>query len=658
MNTKQPASRTRHSARIILILVLLFGGIFCGVLAGAFIALTRDLPQIRSLETFTPEAITRIYSADDVLLGELYSEKRDPVPLSEIPEMLTTALLAVEDRNFYRHCGIDLKGVLRAIVKDIRAGNFKEGASTITQQLARTLFLTTEKSLTRKIKEAILALQIERKYTKDEILTLYLNQIYLGSGAFGVESAARAFFNKSVADLDLSQCALIAAMPKAPSAYSPLVNPELARKRRNIVLMQMRNLGLIEEEAYLAAREAPVTGTSAATSSGKKAPYFVDYIKGPLEETLGEAALYKGGLRIYTTLSWEMQQAAEAAVEAGLLNVAERMTARGISDPEPQSALISLDVESGGILAMVGGRNYSVSQYNRAVSAQRQPGSAFKPLVFAYAVEQGFSQGTLLLDAPVVFPGANGGKDWMPDNYSKTYQGEMTLRRALALSKNIPAVRLLEMLGTSPVISFSHQMGITSSLEPNLSLALGTATVRLIDLAAAYRVFAAGGESVTPFGVVEIVDSSGRTVWRAKPERRLVLSADAAAITTDMLSAVVQEGTGRKALSLGRPVAGKTGTTDQFKDALFMGYSPSIVTGVWVGQDKYESLGSGETGAQAALPIWIAFMEKAMATRPYQVFTTPESTQRLSMDPVSGQAVSDSDPDAVNALFRKGTTLN
>lgn len=647
-------SKKKSRSTKIIITVVLLGGLFSGVLAGAFIALTRDLPQIRSLETFSPEAITRIYSADDVLLGELYSEKRDPVPLSEIPEMLKTALITTEDRSFYRHCGLDLKGILRAIVKDIRAGNFKEGASTITQQLARTLFLTNEKSLTRKIKEAILALQIERKYTKDEILTLYLNQIYLGSGAYGVESAARVFFNKSVADLDLSQCALIAAMPKAPSSYSPLVNPELARKRRNIVLMQMRNLGLIEEDAHLVAREAPVTGTSEAVSSGKKAPYFIDYIKGPVEEALGDAALYKRGIRIYTTLSWEMQQAAEAAVESGLLNLTDRMTRRGVSDPAPLGALVSLDVSSGGILAMVGGKDFQENQYNLAVSAQRQPGSAFKPIVFAYAVEQGFSQDRLLLDAPVMFPGADGGKDWTPRNYSESYQGEMSLRRALALSKNIPAIRLLEMLGTSSVIDFAHGLGITTSLDQNLSLALGTSTVHLIDLTATYRVFASGGESTAPYGVTEILDNTGHLLWRAKPIKQIVLSPESAAIATDMLRAVVQEGTGRKALTLGRPVAGKTGTTDQFKDALFVGYSPSIVTGVWVGQDNNETLGWGETGAQAALPIWIEFMEKAMATRPYQVFTTPQTTVRVAMDPVSGKRVADDDPNAVQALFRKG----
>jgi penicillin-binding protein 1A len=402
------------------------------------------------------------------------------------------------------------------------------------------------------------------------------------------------------------------------------------------------------------AREAPVFETTPPSANGTRASYFIDHIEEFLEELLGNASLYKGGLSIYTTLSLELQTAAEAAVRRGLSALEERMILQGLSDPAPQGALVSLDVPNGGILAMVGGRDYEKSQFNRAVSALRQPGSAFKPIVYAYALEQGASQNTLLLDAPVVFRGANAGRDWMPNNFSETYQGEMTLRRSLALSKNIPAVRLLETFGVAPVIGFAHRLGITTPLDQNLSLALGTSTVRLIDLTAAYRVFASGGEATDPFGVIEIVDHSGHVIWRAKSGRRLVLSTESAAITTDILRAVVQEGTGRKALALGRPVAGKTGTTDQFKDALFVGFSPSIATGVWVGQDRYETLGKGETGARAALPIWIEFMEKAMATRPYQVFSIPESTIRVAMDPVSGKRGEDNDPVAAKALFRKG----
>ena len=645
-----------HSKKTIAILILL-GGVLFGGLAGLFLTFTRDLPQIRSLETYMPSAITRVYSSDDILLAEFFAEKRDPVSMAEFPTWLKEALIATEDRNFYHHSGVDLKGILRAIVKDVMARDFVEGASTITQQLSKTLFLTPRKSLNRKIKEAILAFQLERRYTKDEILALYLNQVYFGSGAYGAESAARIFFGKSVAELTLSECALIAAMPKAPSRYSPLVNPELALNRRNIVLKQMREIGLIQEAEYLSARETPVFESLPPSTRPMKAPYFVSYIKEFLEETVGAATLYKGGLSIYTTLSFQLQTAAEEAARKGLDELGQRMKARGITNPDPQCALVSLDVSSGSILAMVGGKDFQASPFNRAVAAERQPGSAFKPIVYAYAVERGFSQNMLLLDAPVVFKGALNGGDWSPENYAHAYQGEMTMRSALARSKNIPTVRLLEMLGPSPVIRFAHQLGIGTPLDPNLSLALGTSTVRLIDLTAAYRVFASGGEKSEPFGVMEIVDHTGRVLWRAKPRRQLVMSAESAAITTDMLQAVIQEGTGRKAMALGRPVAGKTGTTDLFKDALFIGYSPSITTGVWVGLDRYETLGDGETGAAAALPIWIGFMEKAMATRPFETFDTPLDTTRLSMDPISGKRTAKDASNSVYALFREGMVL-
>lgn len=650
------AAKTRLKRAIAIPIIL--GGVFFGGIAGSFLAFTRDLPQIRSLESFMPSAITRVYSSDDVLLAEFYAEKRDPVSITEIPSHLKQALIATEDRNFYHHSGVDLKGILRAIVKDILARDFVEGASTITQQLSKTLFLTPRKTLDRKIKEAILAFQLERRYTKDEILALYLNQVYFGSGAYGVESAARIFFGKPVTELTLSECALIAAMPKAPSRYSPLVNPELALQRRNIVLKQMHEVGLIGKAEYLSVRETPVFASPPPLAQPTKAPYFISYIKNFLEELVGAATLYKGGLSVYTTLSFTLQTAAEEAARKGLEALLHRMEDRGISDPDPQCALVSLDVASGGVLAMVGGKDFTASSFNRAVAAERQPGSAFKPIIYAFAVEHGFSQNMLLLDAPVVFKGALDGGDWSPENYAQSYQGEMTMRAALALSKNIPSIRLLEVLGPSPVIRFAHQLSIGASLDSNLSLALGTSAVRLIDLTAAYRVFASGGEKTEPFGVMEIVDHSGRMLWRAKPSRQVVLSAESAAIITDMLQAAIQEGTGWKATALGRPVAGKTGTTDQFKDALFIGYSPSITTGVWVGLDRYETLGDGETGAVAALPVWIAFMEKAMATRPYETFEMPLGVIRGPMDPVTGKRKEKDSPGSVHALFREGAALD
>ena len=641
----------KRTAFVIMILVL---GMITGVLAGAFFAFTRDLPQIRALESFTPQAVTRIYSADEVLLAELYQEKRNPVPLNQIPRYLRQALVATEDRKFYKHSGVDIKGIARAIIKDIRAGRFVEGASTITQQLAKTLFLTPRKALVRKIKEAILAFQLERRYTKNEILELYLNQVYFGSGAYGVASAAEIFFDKPVQDLDLAECALIAGMPKSPSRYSPLVNKELALKRRNTVLQQMRDTGIINQAEYqLAVTE------KLSLAEGKRnpthAPYFVDYVKKYLEEILGASQLYKGGLSIYTTLNDKFQQAAEKAVSDGIAALQARMEKNNLPPDDAQAALVAIDVTSGGIRAMVGGRNFSQSPFNRATRARRQPGSAFKPIVYADAIEQGFAQNKMILDAPVAFKKAGGNGDWRPENFSKTYRGEITLRKALAISENIPAVRLIEMLGPQSVVRFARRLGIQSNLKPYLSLALGTSEVTLLELTAAYAVFPRGGKWIEPFGIWQVIDRRNRVIWHARPRKHLAMSREAAAIVTDMLTAVIREGTGRKARSLSGPLAGKTGTTNNYHDALFIGFSPDVVAGAWVGRDAGGTLGPLETGARAALPIWKKFMAAALAKRTNLYFDIPDNVIKVPIDPDTGQRAADGARNAVSVLFKKGT---
>lgn len=638
----------------VFIPMVLFVAVICGGLAGAFFALTRDLPQIRSLENFRPDAVTRIYSAERVLLTELFLEKREPVPLETIPRLLTAAVVATEDRKFYKHSGVDLKGVARAIVKDIKAGEFVEGASTITQQLSKTLFLTPRKTLVRKLREAILAFQLERRYTKDEILELYLNQVYFGSGAYGVESAAKLFFGKSAKELTLAECALVAGMPKSPSRYSPLVNPDLALKRRNTVLQQMRDTGIISDAAY---RQAVTEAlyTNGRQFSQSKAPYFVEYIKKALEDELGSTRLYKGGLSVFTTLNYRLQLAAEKAAADGLAALSERMRQAQIAEPDPQAALISIDLTSGGILTMVGGKDFSASRFNRATMALRQPGSAFKPFIYAYAIEQGFAQDSIILDAPVVFKGVRDGEDWKPENFSSEFKGEMTLRHALAISQNIPAVRLLQTLGPNSVAQFAHQLGIKSHLASNLSLALGTSDVTLMDLTSAYSVFANRGEKIKPYGVLEVVDRNGRVIWRARPQKRLVMSRCGAAIITNMLEGVVKEGTARQAQILPRAVAGKTGTTDDYKDAMFIGFSPTIIAGVWVGLDLGGTLGNKETGARAALPIWIDFMEAALQDASHQYFDIPDDVSQVRMDPITGLAQLDDSKPSVGALFKKGT---
>ncbi|HSM73093.1 MAG TPA: PBP1A family penicillin-binding protein, partial [Desulfobacterales bacterium] len=570
-----------------------------GALVGAILALTRDLPQIRSLEGFSPSAVTRIYSADGLLLAELFQENRDPVEISQIPADLISALLTTEDRNFYHHSGVDPRGVLRAAVRNLRAGAFVEGASTISQQLAKTLFLTPKKTLVRKLREAILAFQLERRYTKDEILTLYLNQIYLGSGAYGVAAAARRYFDKPVTDLELAECALIAGLPKAPSRYSPLLNPDLALARRNLVLRQMRDTEAISAERYHLAISSPLAITPGSRRETPVAPYFIETVKAELEAAVGPARLYREGLRVATTLSSRLQTAAESALGKGLETLnGSQSPANGGSPVE--GALICLDIRTGGILALVGGADFSSSPFNRATAARRQPGSAFKPMLFACAVEQAITQASPLLDAPVVFRGADRGRDWAPAIFSPDFEGEIPLRRALAASKNIPAVRLMEKVGPQAVVRFAHRLGIESPLQPNLTLALGASEVTLAELTAAYAVFARQGNHIRPFGLAEVQDRAGRVIWRARPQKSAAMSREDAAITTDLLTAVTREGTGRGAGVPGHPLAGKTGTTDEYRDALFVGFSPEIAAGVWVGRDDRRPIGPEATGARSA----------------------------------------------------------
>jgi penicillin-binding protein 1A len=641
----------KRKSAIRLIWLAALTGLLCGATAGAFLVLTKDLPPIIALEHYRPSAITRVYSSDQVLIGELYAEKRDPVPLSKIPDDLVTALITTEDRNFYRHRGIAFKGILRAMVQNLRKGRFAQGASTLTQQLAKTLFLTPRKTLLRKLREAILALQLERRYTKDEILTLYLNQIYFGSGAYGVASAARVYFNKDIEQLSLSQCALIAGLPQAPTRYSPLVNPDLALKRRDIVLKQMLATGAISRQAYTQAL-AETLPPHEVRQTENPAHDFIGDIKQQLEEVIGADRLYKGGLTVHTTLSNRLQDAAVRATSQGLVELDDRRARHQIQGSAPQAALLAVEISTGGILAMVGGRPGTEGDFNRATMARRQPGSAFKPVVYALAIEKDFNQYQTLLDAPIVFQSPHKGQEWRPENFSHRYAGEVSMRWALAHSKNIPAVRLMEKLGPSSVIRFSRMLGIQSIHTPNLSVALGTSEVTLFELTAAYAVFANQGKYIAPYGVTVVKDANGQTVWRAQPKQRIAMSPAGAAIMTDMLQAVISEGTGRRARMLPQPLAGKTGTTNDYRDALFVGYSPTIATGVWVGNDDASALGPKETGARAALPIWMAFMQAALEGQPQHYFNIPEGVAQIYIDPKTGARRMATQPDAVPVLVR------
>lgn len=618
-----------------IIASIALAGIFFGILAGAFFSLIHDLPQINDLKQFKPSAVTTVYSSDKKILDQFYIEKRFPVTLDKIPQTLIDAIISTEDSSFFSHSGIHFKAVARAIFHDLKSGRLKQGGSTLTQQLAKTLFLTSEKSFIRKIKEAILTLQIERRYTKNEILELYLNQIYLGSGSYGVEAAARTYFDKSVQDLDLAESALIAGLPKAPSTYSPLKNQDKARKRRDIVLNRMQMTKTISEIEYQGAVKQ-VIQTASTTKTNSMAGYFVQYIKFKIEKEFNLKNIYSGGLTIHTSLNLRLHQTAQTALTKQIKKIEERIKKRGQDATKTQAALVAIDIKTGQILSMIGGKNFNESPFNRAVQAKRQPGSAFKPFVYATALEHGYSQSNTLLDAPLSYK-LSQNKTWRVHNFSEGYMGKITYRKALALSKNTPIVRLLEDLTPETVISFAKKAGIESKLNPNLSLALGTSEVSLLELTSAYIPFANMGIRTSPMGIVKITDSNSRVIFENSVKKQSIMSRQNAAVMADMLRAVVTEGTAKKALSIGKEIGGKTGTTDQYKDALFIGFSPQIAIGVWVGNDDASSLGKYETGAKAALPIWIECMKYFLSTQPSQYFDIPDGTKMIYMDPHTGR---------------------
>jgi penicillin-binding protein 1A len=631
------------------LLSIAFGGIIFGILAGFFFSLIHDLPQINTLKQFKPSSVTTVFSSDNKILTKFYNEKRFPVSIEKIPKNLISALINMEDKNFYRHSGINLKAIIRAILHDIKARSYKQGASTLTQQLAKTLFLTSEKSIARKIKEIFLTLQIERRYTKNEILELYLNLIYLGSGAYGVEAASQTYFGKSVSDITLSESALIAGLPKAPSVYSPIKNPGLAKKRRDIVLRQMLTAKLITTLEYKSSSSVKIS-PSPQKATQNQTGYFIEYIKARLKKQFDLKNIYSKGLNIYTTFNLNLQQAAEKYVSKHMHQLETRMRKNGIDDSKAQCALIALDVKTGGILSMVGGKDFHKSPFNRAVQAKRQPGSAFKPFVYATAITLGFSQNDKLLDAALSYSLGNN-QTWHVHNFSKTFLGEITLRKALALSKNTPVVRLMEIIGPARVVDFAKKAGISSKLHSNLSLALGTSEVSLIELTASYIPFANMGIKITPFSIVRITDSDARIMYQNTTQKQSIMSRQNAAVITDMLKAVVHEGTGKKALIIQKDIAGKTGTTDNYKDALFIGFSPDIAVGVWVGNDDSHTLGKYETGARVALPIWMDYMKHFLANKSYQYFDIPDGTKMVYMDPDTGKIIKEKTSKMVKALM-------
>lgn len=727
-----------------------------------------NLPYIGSLKEYDPPIITEIFSDDGEVIGRFWEEKRIIVPLDQLPKHLINAFVDAEDARFFEHEGLDFTGILRALVKNLRAGKIAQGGSTITQQVTRSLLLkNTKRTFRRKAREAILSLQIEKNFSKERILFLYLNQIYLGHGAHGIEAASRTYFGKNTVELNLAESALLAGLPQAPSRYSPFSNFDQAKARQSYVLERMEEEGHITENQKIEAMVADIELQEKDERSFDKAPYFTEYVRQYLEKKYGRDTLYRGGLKVYTTLDFTMQRAAQEAVRKGLWELDKREGYRGplrhlspvemvefgeelgkkfslhpvkigdlvegvvqdvndekkevllnlgeqtgvlplsemtwarkpdpalpyyaanapvklpsevlkkgdvllvrIKDqgkppydwqlaleqvPEVQGALFSMDSETGYVKAMVGGRDFAVSQFNRATQARRQPGSAFKPIIYAAALDWGMSPASIIIDAPYIST-MNPEEDvWRPRNYKEKFFGPTLFRTALIKSRNVITVKILKKIGVSTVIEYSRRMGIQSNLSPDLSLALGSSGLSLAEITRAYGIFANGGLLVEPIYVAKIVDRSGQIVEENQPSRREAISKETAFVMTDLLRAVITEGTGWRVRALKRPTAGKTGTTNDLRDAWFLGFGPNLATGVWVGYDDMKPMGKGETGSRAASPLWLYYMSEVLKGQPVEDFPVPEGVVFSKIDAKTGLLASPYSKKTVFQAFKEGT---
>jgi penicillin-binding protein 1A len=729
MADRAPARRILTFHRV-LVTALFAAAILGGALIGVFLAFESDLPQVTSLEEFQPNIITQVFAADGSVLGEFAIEKRVVVAFRDIPPVLRNAIVAVEDADFWKHIGINPWRIPAAALANLRSGRRGQGFSTLTMQLTRLLFLTPEKTYERKVKEIILAFQIEKNFTKEEILTLYCNQIYFGHGNYGVEAGSRFLFGKPVKDLTLPEAALLAGIPQNAPRLSPINHPDRALARRNHVLDRMADEKYVSREEAQAARAAPL-GLHLRKEPPSIAPHFLEEVRKHLEREYGSQRIYQGGLRVYTTLDPEMQKAAvralrdglraldrrargfvkpgasvlvdgllpeplhldewdrpfaEGDVVRGVVVASDRMSAvvqvgdyrarllpadvawtrrpsvadvlpRGavapfrivsLSDgdgrreaklqleqePKVEGALLAEEVRTGAVRAMVGGYDFERSKFNRATQAMRQVGSAFKPVVYAAALESlGWTPSTVLLDAPLSFTNPWDKSVWTPQNYDGTFWGPIPLRRAVEQSRNVPAVRTLQAVGVEKGIEYARKLGIEGELPPYLPIALGAGEATLQEMVGAFATFANQGLRMKPHLIDRITDRDGNVIEQAAPRATDALRADTAFIVTSLLRGVCERGTAARAHRLERPIAGKTGTTNDFTDAWFVGYEPSLAAGVWVGFDeKKDSLGRGEDGARAALPIWMDFWKAATEGRPIEEHPIPGNVVFVPVD--------------------------
>jgi len=734
---------------------------------GTYFYFTRGLPSLETLQDYNPNLVTKVYSHDGRVIGEFYIERRVVVPFERVPRHLVEAFVAAEDSKFFEHEGISYTSILRAMLKNVTAGRVVQGGSTITQQVAKSFFLTPERKISRKIREAIMAYRIEKNLKKEEILHLYLNQIYFGNGAYGIQTAAETYFGKDVSQLTIAESALLAGLPKAPSKYSPHENLELARQRQKYVLERMA------EEGYITGDQADLEYRRQLALMPRRAdslwvgPYFTEEVRKYLEQKYGEELLYKGGLEVYTTLDVEMQKAANRAVDEGLREYDKRRGYRGPvrvlkdgeeaasfakeadkklsydkpaagkyylgvvtgfnsrnsslgvqigsrqgvvskadmewarlynptaqpdggkhtdlsrlfkpgdvvqvmvketpgseaatlslrleQEPLAQASLLAMEPETGAIKAMVGGFDFAKSQFNRAVQAYRQPGSSFKPIIYTAAIDGKFTPASIVMDSPIVFEEAQQEVAWRPRNYDEQFFGPTTIREAVARSRNIITIKVLKEVGIDQAIQYARLMGINAPLARDLSLALGSSAVTLQEMTVAYSTLANMGSKPSPLSITRIEDRAGTVLEENQPFSTQVLSAQTSYIMTSLLQSVIDSGTGMRARALGRPAAGKTGTTNNLNDAWFMGYIPSLAAGSWVGYDDEKPLGRGETGSEAALPIWLKFMKEAAAEMPAQSFPIPDGLEFAKIDAENGLLAGPGTEEAVFEVFRTGT---
>jgi penicillin-binding protein 1A len=732
----------------IVALFLLAAGL--GIASGVLFAYAGDLPRISALDDYAPSTISRVYGARGEVVGEFAIERREVVSYEQISPFLEQAILSAEDDGFYQHVGLSIPRIIVTLIKDIVQRRM-HGASTLTQQLTRKLFLTDDKTPERKIKEAILAIQIEKRYTKREIFTLYCNQMYFGHGVYGVEAASRLYFGKAAKDVSIEEAALIAGILQGNVRQSPYVNRDAAMRRRNYTLGRMADVGYITTAQAEELKKKPiVVRPDPPGQASSAAPYFLEEVRRELESRYGAKQLYENGLSIQTAIDLRLQEAASQALNEGLRRIDKRrgfrkpkrnaiaeghsietfrqprwerpmsagqivpavvtsVDATGIQlrvgssrvtidrkgfgwlgktvptqvltrgdlvetrllatpdgaspvagtleqAPEVEGAVLILDNKTGQVLTMVGGYSFERSKFNRATQANRQVGSAFKPIVYTTAIDSGYTPVTVLMDTPVSFPGGAGQPPYAPLNYDREFEGPITLRRALEQSRNVPAVRVMDQLGPNQVINYARRLGLESPLPPYLAVALGAAEATLTEMTSAYSVYPNQGVRMRPYSVLKVTDREGNVLEENRPEPKDAIRADTAFVMTNLLRGVVQRGTAQKAAALNWPVGGKTGTTDDYTDAWFIGFDPDITIGVWTGFDQKRTMGPAGTGAETALPIWIEIMKAWIGKRTEApIFEAPGNIVFVSVDRGSGNPTPEGTPGAITESFISGT---